>query len=368
MSEFRYGHATGTDWREAANNALQQIGSGTGTLGFLYVTDAIAEHYGDVLALARERTGVTHWVGATGVGVCAMGVEYMDQPAVAAMVGEFDNDSFRVFSGVTNDKDAAKVALECGGSPPNFALVHADPQTEGMDKVVAALAKRVESGFLVGGLVSSRGQNVHAADIVVEGGVSGVAFSDSVIIATRLTQGCSPIGPRRVVTGCQRNVLISLDNKPAFDVFLEDIGEKLAGDLNRVGGHVFAGLSVAGSDTGDYLARNLVGIDTQSKLIAIGDYLKKGDGLMFCRRDAKTARDDMARMLESIQQGLYSRPKAGVYYSCLGRGEALFGKGRGELKMIKDVFGDIPLVGFFCNGEISHNRLYGYTGVLTLFI
>ena len=49
------------------------------------------------------------------------------------------------------------------------------------------------------------------------------------------------------------------------------------------------------------------------------------------------------------------------------RGEALFGKGRGELKMIKDVFGDIPLVGFFCNGEISHNRLYGYTGVLTLF-
>ena len=63
-----------------------------------------------------------------------------------------------------------------------------------------------------------------------------------------------------------------------------------------------------------------------------------------------------------------SRPKAGVYYSCLGRGEALFGKGKGELKMIQDVFGDIPLVGFFCNGEISHNRLYGYTGVLTLFI
>jgi small ligand-binding sensory domain FIST len=25
-------------------------------------------------------------------------------------------------------------------------------------------------------------------------------------------------------------------------------------------------------------------------------------------------------------------------------------------------------VGFFCNGEISHNRLYGYTGVLTLFL
>ena len=368
MSEFRCGHAAGADWRAAANACLQQIGSGAGTLGFLYVTDVIAEHYGDILDLMREQTGIEHWVGATGIGVCATGVEYLDQPAVAVLTGNFDADSFRVFSGVANDKDAAKVALECGGSSPNFALIHADPHTEGMDKLVAALAKRVESGFLVGGLVSSRSVSAQVADTVIEGGVSGVAFSDSVIIATRLTQGCSPIGPRRVVTNCQRNVLISLDNKPAFDVFLEDIGEKLASDLNRIGGHVFAGLSVAGSDTGDYLARNLVGIDTQSKLIAIGDYLKKGDGLMFCRRDAKTARDDMARMLESIQQGLYSRPKAGVYYSCLGRGEALFGQGRGELKMIKDVFGDIPLVGFFCNGEISHNRLYGYTGVLTLFV
>ena len=368
MSDFRYGHAAGADWREAANACLQQIGAGAGTLGFLYVTDVIAEHYDEILRTFRERTGIAHWVGATGIGVCATGTEYLDQPAIAAMVGDFDADSFRVFSGVTNEKDAAKIALECGGSSPNFAIVHANPQTENIETLVVALAKRVESGFLVGGLVSSRLHNAQIADAVTEGGVSGVAFSDSVIVATRLTQGCSPIGPKRQVTGCQRNVLISLDGKPAFDVFLEDIGEKLAGDLNRVGGHVFAGISVPGSDTGDYLARNLVGIDTQSKLIAIGDYLKKGDSLMFCRRDAKTARDDMARMLESIQQGLYSRPKAGVYYSCLGRGEALFGKGKGELKMIQDVFGDIPLVGFFCNGEISHNRLYGYTGVLTLFI
>lgn len=368
MSEFRAGHAAGGDWLNAAENCLSQLGSGAGTLGFLYVTDLIADHYAEILGLFRERTGIEHWVGSTGIGVCGRGTEYLDQAAISAMIGDFDADSFRVFSGVGNDKDAAKIALECGGASPNFAIVHADPQTQGIDKLVAALAKRVESGFLVGGLVSSRSRNLQLADTVAEGGVSGVAFSDNVIVATRLTQGCSPIGPKRSVTGCQRNVLISLDGKPAFDVFLEDIGEKLAGDLNRVGGHIFAGISVPGSDTGDYLARNLVGIDTQSKLIAIGDYLKKGDSLMFCRRDAKTARDDMARMLESIQQGLYSRPKAGVYYSCLGRGESLFGKGKGELKMIKDVFGDIPLAGFFCNGEISHNRLYGYTGVLTLFI
>ncbi len=368
MTDFRCGHASGADWREAADACAGQIGSNAGTLGFLYVTDLIAEHLAEILELLKARTGVAHWVGAVGIGVCATGKEYLDQPAVAVLTGDFDAGSFRVFSGVEREENAATAAMECDGAAPNIAIVHADPHAEKMERLIPALAKRVESGFLVGGLVSSRGRNLHIADRVLEGGVSGVAFSDSVIVATRLTQGCSPIGPKRSVTGCQRNVLISLDGKPAFDVFLEDIGEKLAGDLNRVGGHIFAGISVPGSDTGDYLARNLVGIDTQSKLIAIGDYLKKGDSLMFCRRDAKTARDDMARMLESIKQGLYAKPAAGVYYSCLGRGESLFGKGNGELKMIQDVFGEIPLAGFFCNGEISHNRLYGYTGVLTLFI
>jgi small ligand-binding sensory domain FIST len=73
-------------------------------------------------------------------------------------------------------------------------------------------------------------------------------------------------------------------------------------------------------------------------------------------------------MLESIRKGLYTQPRGGIYYSCLGRGASLFGPDSSELKMIRDRLGDFPLVGFFCNGEISHNRLYGYTGVLTLFV
>ena len=29
---------------------------------------------------------------------------------------------------------------------------------------------------------------------------------------------------------------------------------------------------------------------------------------------------------------------------------------------------EVPMIGFFGNGEICHDRLYGYTGVLTLFL
>jgi small ligand-binding sensory domain FIST len=366
--EFRCGHAGGADWRIAAQSCLDQVGTNAGNLGFLYVTDVLAEHLEEILNMFRSATGVESWVGAVGMGVCASGIEYLDGPAIVALTGSFDPDSFKVFSGLSSEASVKSAVLSGNGAEANFAIVHADPNTQGVDKLVRGLARRVESGFLVGGLTSSRGRNLQIADDVIEGGVSGVAFTDSVVIATRLTQGCSPIGPRHNVTESQRNVLVSLDSRPAFDVFLEDIGEKLARDLNHVGSHVFVGISVKGSDTGDYLARNLVGIDTESKLIAIGEMMKPGGQIMFLRRDGKTARDDMARMIDSIRQGLFAKPSAGVYYSCLGRGGSLFGGDSAELKMIQDAFGDIPLAGFFCNGEISHNRLYGYTGVLTLFV
>lgn len=368
MPDFRCGHAGGTDWREAADACLAQLGQGPASLGFLYVTDVLADHASDILAHLKGRTGIPHWVGTVGIGICATAKEYLDEPAIAALVGDFDPDSFRIFSGVASAADVDNVALKCADATPHFAIVHADPLNRRLADLVQRLAGKVESGFLVGGLTSSRRQNLQIADGVVEGGLSGVAFSDSITIATRLTQGCSPIGGKHVITTSQQNVIISLDGRPALDVFREDIGETLGRDLNRIGGVVFAALPIPGSDTGDYLVRNLVGIDPANRLIAIGEMVQPGASVMFCKRDPGTAREDMERMIESIRKGLYGHPRGGVYYSCLGRGASLFGPDSGELKLLREGLGDFPLVGFFCNGEISHNRLYGYTGVLTLFL
>jgi small ligand-binding sensory domain FIST len=135
-----------------------------------------------------------------------------------------------------------------------------------------------------------------------------------------------------------------------------------------VSGYIFAGLPVPGSDTGDYLVRNLIGIDPSEKLLAIGDNLEDDVPIIFCRRDADTAREDMLRMLTDLKKRAGGTIRGGVYYTCLGRGRNQFGDDSEELKMIRDQLGDFPLVGFFANGEISHNRLYGYTGVLTLFL
>lgn len=367
MADFRYGCGTGVDWRTAATACLSQLGKG-GSLGFLYVTDRVSDHLEDILAEFRAATGVSHWVGTVGLGVCATGREYMDEPAVVAMTGDFDAGSYTVFGGLGDEGMIEDLELRCGDAPPAFALVHANPRTPRVETLVASLAEKVESGFLVGGLTSSRRRNLQIADAIEERGISGVAFADSVAIATRLTQGCTPMGRRHVITAAQRNVVMTLDGRPALDVLKEDIGEQTTEELSRIGGSIFAGLPIAGSDTGDYIVRHLIGIDPANQLIAVGDMVQPGGQLVFCRRDRETAREDMARMLASIQQGLYGQPRGGVYYSCLGRGRALFGEESDELTMIREALGDFPLAGFFCNGEISHNRLYGYTGVLTLFI
>jgi small ligand-binding sensory domain FIST len=366
-SDFRFGHAAGKDWQEAARSCLAQLSGPPASLGFLYVTDLLADHLGEILDFFRQRTGVPHWVGTVGIGICASGREYLDEPALAVMLGEFAPDSFQVFSGIKSGNDLGLTRLKCGARAANFAIVHADPKNSDVPDLIAGIAGKVESGFLVGGLSSSRRQNLQIADTVTEGGISGVLFADEVAIATRLTQGCSPIGPKRVITQAQRNIIITIDERPALDVLKEDIGDKLARDLNRLGGLIFVGLPIAGTDTGDYLVRNLVGIDPARGLVAIGELVETGMPVMFCRRDTASATEDMTRMLESMKQGLYARPRGGVYYSCLGRGANLFGPDSEELKMIEAAFGEFPLVGFFCNGEISHNRLYGYTGVLTLF-
>ena len=372
MVQFRFGHAAGLGWREAADACLARMGAPevSGNLGFLYVTDSLAAELAPILRYLRSRTSVEDWVGAVGMGICATGTEYYDEPAIAAMVGHFPEGSFRVFQPIEEDLRPFEAAHGewVRAHRPHLALVHADPRGGAVANVLEQFADRLEGGFLVGGLASSRGAYGLVAGTVAEGGVSGVLFAPDVAVRTRLSQGCSPIGPRRDITEAERNVVIRLDGRRALDVLREDIGEVLSRDLGRIGGYIFAGLPIEGSDTGDYLVRNLVGLDTEDGLVAIGDWARPGGQLMFCRRDGQTAREDLVRMLEALGRGLARPPRGGVYVSCLGRGVNLFGPDSAELGLIRDVLGEFPLVGFYANGEISHRRLYGYTGVLTLFL
>jgi small ligand-binding sensory domain FIST len=146
--------------------------------------------------------------------------------------------------------------------------------------------------------------------------------------------------------------------------------------LNLLDGEAHIAFPVPGSDRNDYLVRNIMALDPENGLIAVGEYIEDGQKIMFVYRDDETVRADLSSTLVSLQKrvvhdtGTFA-PKAALYVSCVARANTSFGDNRqpgGEMKLIKDILGDIPLAGFYANGEISNNRIYGYTGVLTLFL
>jgi small ligand-binding sensory domain FIST len=340
---FAYGHAAAPSWRECVAACAQQLGRPGRGLGFVYFTDPLVGFASQILEALQQRTGVEQWVGSVGLGVLATGVEYQEQPAMAAMVA--DIDAFQVFSG--------RAPLKGG----HFAVVHADPAAPDVAGLIADLSAKVASGFLVGGLSSSRSRTVQIANAVLSGGLSGAALAPEVAVATRLTQGCVPFPGRYRVTECEENIIATLDGRPALEVLKEVVKNEK---------QVLIGIPVPGSDTGDYTARNLVGIDPRHQLIAIGEVVEPGSEILFCKRDRQAATQDLQRVAQELK-GTVSTPRGALYFSCLARGEHMFGSRGAELQVIQRALGEVPLVGFFCNGEISRDRLYGYTGVLTLF-
>ena len=372
MDRFLLAHGAGQSGDQLLDDCLNQLGDipPEANFGFLYLSDDLVDTAAALINRLKQATGITAWVGTVGIGIIGGDTEYYDQPAMVILLAGFNEADFQLLPNLHADDASLPAGLVdwCGANDFNVGLLHADPVTADLQALLAQLGDDIPAAFLVGGISSSRGRNAQFAGEVLQGGISGALFSQAVPIMTNLTQGCSPIGHRHVVTQCEHNILHSLDDRPALDVLTEDVGETIAQDWQQAAGYIFAGIVNKNSDQDDYSIRQLVGIDPDSKLVAIGDYLEHNDEIIFCKRDGSTALEDMERMLLELKKRCNSPIKGGVYVSCLGRGREQFGNHSEEVRFIHSVLGDFPLVGFFANGEIHKNSLYGFTGVLTLFV
>lgn len=377
----------------AAQLEAQLAGAPAPTLGWCYLSEAYADAAEALLAALRERWPGTAWVGAVGVGVCATGVEYFDEPALVVMLGHLPREQFRLFSG-------RQPLGATEGFVAHTALVHADPRTPELGALIGELAERTDGRYLFGGVASSRGRTLTLADGVFEGGLSGVAFTAEAALLSRVTQGCQPLGPARRIGRIERNVVHTLNGQPALDLLLADLGvgpEAPRAAMTRLRG-TLVGLSDAeeaapfglpaqnpefatpprrGAFGTETRVRPLIGIDPQRRSLAIGELAEPGQLLAFCRRDADAARRDLVRIATEIRGALEPeelspaargrRMLGALYFSCTGRGGPHFGAPSAELQLLQHALGEVPLVGFFAAGEIGHRHLYGYTGVLTVF-
>ncbi len=371
MEVFRAAQGHGSDWHRACRACIQGLADlpATANLGFVYASDPLAEALDLIVARLAEATGVRDWVGTGGAGVCGSGREYVGGGAIVALVGSLPATSFRLFDGLGDGRADRDPPLAGGRNDGRrFGVVHGDPRQGGAVETVTRLSETLDA-FLVGGLTSARGSPLQIAGRPTEGGVSGVLMSAEVPLITALSQGCTPIGPVHEVSASQGPWVLGIDGRPAVAVLEEEIGEVLARQPQRIGGYIHAAVPLAGSDRADYMVRPLLAIDARRRSIALGADLRRGDPLFFVKRDGAAAQADLRRMLADLRARARDRPIRGaLYHTCVARGANMFGPDSAELKMIEAALGPVPLAGFFTNGEIFHDRLYGYTGVLTLFL
>ncbi len=349
----------------AADDLLQQLGTvpDEASVGFIYATDHFAAELSRLLEALREQTGITHWIGSVGQGICDSNTEIHDRAAVTIMLADFSAESFLLFNGME------QAPVYDNNNELHVAIVHADPRNGMVTEYIQNLPQKMGNTYLIGGMTSSSNHFYQVADHVTEGDISGIVFKPSVNIVTGLTQGCTPIGDVHTLSECDHHIAMSIDNKPALDVFKQEIGDVLARNIDRAAGYIFAAFPVRGSDTANYLVRDIIGIDTENNFLAIADNMQAGSSIMFCKRDAQSAVADMQRMLDDLKKRVGEQTiRGGIYISCLGRGHHLFGKDNEELRLIHETLGEFPLAGFSASGEIAGDQLYGYTGVLTLFL
>ena len=158
------------------------------------------------------------------------------------------------------------------------------------------------------------------------------------------------------------------------------------------GAHV-AAVGRTGNFGADVIVRHIIGLDPgAARRGGVRSGCTTGMQLAFCQRNVQAARADLMRICAEIREELEpeeltmetasalaaseaesaphpARGIAGaIYVSCSGRGGPHFGAPSAELQIVRRALGDVPLVGFFAGGEIARNHLYGYTGVLTVFI
>ena len=298
-------------------------------------------------------------------------------------------------------------------------LLHVDPTSADVVDSLETLALKAPKALVFGGLSSSSantiGSQTHVASQLVQGGISGVMFGDQVKVLSRLTQGCRPFAKAHTVSASTSHYIQSLDGEPALDVMLADLGvdESLrysrdgqalmrALPAARLRSGLLVGISQSASQAkasnlpgsppnpvpqtaiqspkplvvgrfgmGDYQVRNVLGIDPEQRVVALGVQVNRGDSVVFCTRDYETARSDLIRVCAELRDEVEERDQSilGAHYvSCVARGAQLFGSPGAELAIIRHNLGDVPLVGFYANGEIAGDKLYGFTGVLTLFL
>lgn len=369
---------------EICTSIESQLDGAAPDLIFAFATPAYGPRLARFSSSLRERLG-GRVVGCSAGGVIGSGQELEHVSAMAVSAAVLPNvqvHPFHLLDKLVPPSHAStriwRERLACSvGGDPHFVLFP-DPFTCSVDDLLRGLDRAFPDSVKVGGLPSG-GSRIGESlmwldDQVFDEGLVGVMLEGDIAIDTVVAQGCRTIGTPMFVTRTERNVILELDGRRPHDV-LDDTFSRLSdSDKRRMQTSLLIGLVTQQREEyshGDFLIRNIVGLDRNTGSIAVSAFLKPGDVVQFHVRDAESSTEELTSLLKAYR-GAESRPPAGaLLFSCLGRGLGLFGEADHDSRIFRETIGSTPLAGFFCAGEIGpiqgRTHLHNYTSAFTLF-
>lgn len=371
---------TGTYSEESVVEVSKSLRSELGcnaSLGFLFVTQEWRLNLEDTLELIRLHAHVPQIVGCSGWGVIGVRSEVEQEPGFSLLLLALPEESFTVLNITEDQFGQSNNGTEIWPDESDTAvagvrswIILANPYFGGIEDWLTSWNETHPGVHITGGLASSRSSETF---LFRDSGLSSgpillVGFKSNVVIKPLVSQGCRPIGDPSPITKAEENLVLEIGNVPAYQslesAFLSVPKEERATIRNNL----FLGLAVSeyieDFKQGDFLIRNILGADPQVGALAVGAYPRVGQTVQFQLRDSKSAHSDLLEAGNRLAGNLTGALGI-LLFSCAGRGRGLFRSESHDARTLADVLGDLPLAGFFCNGEIGpvgpRTYLHGYS-------
>jgi small ligand-binding sensory domain FIST len=370
--------------RAAADQAMAAAGVDRADLILVFATIPHAPTYPVMVEALRAATQAPHLIGCSALGVLTTAGEITGTPAIVVLALRSPDISFTPFlARDLNGRDEGvgqRIGRTLKASVDASSLLTILPDTLNLQggALLAGLRHELGAVPIVGGGASEDGSLrrtfVMCGNEVESNAVAGLLWTGRFTHSITATQACTPIGRPCVVTKASGHTIEELEGRPAVEVLADLLRQHPAG-ASLGPGTLFLGVPADRAQTalvnGEYLVRNILGIDPIRGALTVAEEIVEGQIAGFVVKGSEPARQDLAHALADaarVHQGC--PPAFGLYFNCCGRGAPLYGEDNVDVTAIRKTFGDIPLIGFSTYAEIGPimgvPHLLTYTGVLTL--
>lgn len=363
---------------QAAGDLCRQLGdSPVLVMGF-----ASGAHSAELPVLAtalQRRFGAAATLGCSAVGVIGGGHEIEGETGlslVGAHLPGVEAHALRMPADADPGAWVASLELPEDG-PLQFLLLPASEDCE-VPALLGALDARFPAARKVGGVASTLADEqgaVFGDGVVQTGGAVGVALVGQLGLQTLIAQGCRPVGRPMIVTRCSDNIIRELDVGTPVEALRQLYGTLPERDQALCHHSLMIGIETR-SKRGtygpeDFLVGDVLGMEPKRGAMAVSRRVQSLQVVQFHLRDARSSAEALDRSLAGLPAEARATPAGALLFTCMGRGEALYGHRNHDSDALCRSVGQVPVGGFFCSGEIgptgAHTFVHGYASAVAIF-